>query len=171
MDTRNVPLISIVFLRAPYNSVRHVGLLRVTVNPTIAVDCYAIDLHKACVRTKKPGGWSVLTSLKHRLDLVTAGSSFDSSESLAARSLVWVKQSVKLTGCQPMTPTDILNDGQSFSRHSSVGLLLWWHRSKCPVFYGRWRLIHLKRWKCTSNPTSYQAHITILQPFLKMMTT
>ncbi|KAH9591881.1 UBX domain-containing protein 4 [Schistosoma haematobium] len=76
-----------VFL-VPYNSLKPVGLLRVTVSLTINEACYVMKLGKACVRTEKPGGRSVLMSWKQQLHLVITGSSSNSSEPLAARSLV-----------------------------------------------------------------------------------
>ncbi|CAH8643838.1 unnamed protein product [Schistosoma intercalatum] len=85
---RNVPLLSTGFLQVPYNSLKPVGLLRVTVSLTINEGCYVRKLGKACVRTEKPGGRCVLMSWKQQLHLVTTGSSSSSSEPLAARSLV-----------------------------------------------------------------------------------
>lgn len=63
------------------------------------------------MRIDKPGNLSVPQNWKQQLRLAIAGSSFKPSELLASRSLVSLKQSVKLRVHQSPTFKNVLSDG------------------------------------------------------------
>lgn len=86
----------------------------------------------------------------------------------------WVKQSVMM-GCWSITSTGVLNN-VNFFRSSSTGLLAQQHWSDCSAIHRQWRLIPLTRWKSAGNfnfwsATNYQAQMTYLLTFLKMVAT
>lgn len=154
----------------------HVGLLRVNASSITNVDCYAIELYKACVRTNKPGGLSVLTSWEQQLDIITTRSSFNSSDSLAARSPAWVIQFVKLMERRKMTFTEISYNDQSSVKSSSTGLLPQRHQSDCPVLNRQWQLVPQTTWNPEMNSKSWtapnhQVQMIYLRPLLKIATT